>query len=227
MPRKSKYPCMLYACACVGMRTMRGDAANSNCKDCHNRGTVELVVKDGKEEPNCSTCLCPIIIGQFIKKDTQAIAIHAAEKSTLKQRKVNPQAKAIGALGQMIAGSVMGAIGRLGTNPLVNLLLVTASNLSRKEMDKDDRHVLQQIVPAPGTKLSGGEDIRSVLVNHNFKGKRHYANRFGQEPIDLCNNSSHEADEDNPKYWKQQFSDDALHPFLLRTDPATKKAKYL
>ena len=93
MPRKPKYPRMLYACACVGMRAMQGDAANSNCKDCRARGTVEVVVKDGKEVSNCPTCLCPCVVGQFVEKNIQAIAVHAAEKSALKQRKVNPQAQ--------------------------------------------------------------------------------------------------------------------------------------
>ena len=37
-PRKTGYPKMTYAYPCAEMRTLHGDAVNSNCKDYRERG---------------------------------------------------------------------------------------------------------------------------------------------------------------------------------------------
>ena len=51
-----------------------------------------------------------------------------------------------------------------------NVILTSASNFSNQELQVDDRHHLQHILPKPDTKLGGGKDACSLLVNHNGQG---------------------------------------------------------
>ena len=106
MPVKTGYSAMTYACACVGMRTLRGDAVNSNCKDCYACGEVEMVQRGDMLLPNCPTYLCPCIVGQFTAKDCQKVIIYSAQEAAMKTRETERQAKALDNLDELMAESI-------------------------------------------------------------------------------------------------------------------------
>jgi hypothetical protein len=69
--RWSKVPRMAYPCVYIAMKTMNGDANNSNCKDYKAQGFVRMELTCiGNNVPDCLTysCYCTVDVF-FFEKD--------------------------------------------------------------------------------------------------------------------------------------------------------------
>ena len=204
---------------------MRGDAANSNCKECRARGSVEIIQKDGRSVPNCETCLCPCVVGQFAEGDVQRIAVAAAETKEAAARKENPSAVARAEIhfGRILTESVQDGFkmlskgsgssgGQSSDLSEVQILSATAASFSRKEMRSEEEvHELQNIFPKPTKKLLSGGNIKNVLSGGT--GKRFHQNQLqlaGEGPISVYDSN----DSDDPDHYFEEFSrpPDQDHP---------------
>ena len=78
--RRSGAPEQEHTCLYQNMRMFCGEVANTTCKDCKARGVCEMILQDGRNTPDCSTCQCKCSIDVFPVSKIQKLAIEAAHK---------------------------------------------------------------------------------------------------------------------------------------------------
>ena len=132
-----------------------------------------MIERNGQIVPNCATCLCPCVVGEFTHKNIQGIAIAYEEKKALQSRKEgdrDPKKQTFNNLGTMLSAAVVDGVQKcLSCNngsasaSSANMFSVTVEELSKKDIDKDHHHSLQSVFPEPTNKLNSRKDIRTIL----------------------------------------------------------------